>query len=115
MPDVIGETWTLLRDDVVVGEIYVDDHEFPWYFGRFVEGEGFAELRTLFATEADLSERLLDAGSDEGLNAAWEAAYARIRQLVRLVHPAGHPVAEYLLHIDGDQAGFRWSDEPLGA
>jgi hypothetical protein len=110
--------WTLVRDGTVVGEIYVDDHEFPWYFGRFVAGEGYEDLRALFTTEADLSGRLLDAADDggqddEGLNAAWEAAHARIRQLVRLVHPAGYPVAEYLLHIDGDQAGFRWSDEPF--
>jgi hypothetical protein len=43
----------------------------------------------------------------------WEAAYDRIRQAVRLLAPDGRPVAEFLLHIDGDDAWWRWSDEPF--
>jgi hypothetical protein len=32
---------------------------------------------------------------------------------VSLASPDG-PVAEFLLHIEGDRAWFRWSEEPLG-
>ncbi len=42
----------------------------------------------------------------------WEAAYAEIERRVSLSSPDG-PVAEFLLHIDGDRAWFRWSDEPF--
>jgi hypothetical protein len=45
--------------------------------------------------------------------APWEAAYDRIRQAVRLLAPDGRPAAEFLLHIDGDDAWWRWSDEPF--
>lgn len=51
------------------------------------------------------------AGSDEQV-AAWEASCARILGALSLVAPDG-PVAAFLLHIEGDAAWFRWSDEPL--
>jgi hypothetical protein len=37
-------------------------------------------------------------------------AHDRVRQVVGLVSPSG-PVPEFILHIDGDEAWFRWSDE----
>ncbi len=43
--------------------------------------------------------------------AAWEAAYDEVRRAVSLSSPTG-PVPEFLLHIEGDQAWFRWGDEP---
>jgi hypothetical protein len=30
-----------------------------------------------------------------------------------LTYPDGRDVPEYLLHIDGDEAWWRWSDEPF--
>jgi hypothetical protein len=41
----------------------------------------------------------------------WEAAYRRIRAVVGLMTPDGRPVAEFLLHIDGADAWWRWSDK----
>lgn len=43
----------------------------------------------------------------------WEAAYETIRGAVTLHYPGGRPVPEFLLHIDGGDAWWRWSDEPL--
>lgn len=99
-----GEVWRLLRAGAVVGEIVVDGGDFPWLGGRFVPGEGFAELRPLFERELALleAERFGE----------WEAAVDAIEAEVELVAPGG-PVAEYLLHIDGERARFRWSDEPF--
>jgi hypothetical protein len=31
----------------------------------------------------------------------------------RLLASDGHPVAEFLLHSDGDDAWWRWSDTPF--
>jgi hypothetical protein len=34
-----------------VGEIQIDDADFPWLSGRFTAGPGFAAVRDLFARE----------------------------------------------------------------
>ncbi|MDH6437755.1 hypothetical protein M2158_006296 [Streptomyces sp. SAI-144] len=41
-----------------------------------------------------------------------EEAYDEVRRRVSL-HAPGGPVPEFLLHIEGDRAWFRWSDEPF--
>ncbi|MFK0295966.1 hypothetical protein ACIQU6_36595 [Streptomyces sp. NPDC090442] len=102
----IGETWRVERGADVVGEITITEAGFPWLNGRFTPGPAFAELEPHFARELSLIDTL-----DEDL-AAWEDAYARASDGVRLVAPAG-PVAEFLLHIEDDAAWFRWSDEPF--
>lgn len=43
----------------------------------------------------------------------WEAAYRRIREVVRLLAPDGRTVPEFLLHIEDEDAWWRWSDEPF--
>ena len=43
----------------------------------------------------------------------WEAVQAQICQTVALVKPDGQEVADFILHIRGGEASFRWSDEPL--
>ncbi len=89
-----------------IGEIVVDEADFPWLAGRFRAGPGFEGVRDLFADELALAER------DEADHwTRWEQVYAEIERRVRLVSPDG-PVAEFLLHIKGDRAWFRWSDEP---
>jgi hypothetical protein len=108
----VGELWTLVKGDEVVGEILVDDHDFPWFFGRFTAAPGFAEVRHLFEAEATLSGLMQD---DDSVYPAWEAAYLQIRAAVELCGPSGTPVAEFLLHIDGEHVGFRWTDEPFSA
>ncbi|MER7057652.1 MULTISPECIES: hypothetical protein [unclassified Streptomyces] len=90
-----------------VGEIVIDDPDFPWLSGRFRAGPGFGAVQDLFARELALAER-----DDEGHWEEWETVYAEIERRVRLVSPDG-PVAEFLLHIQGERAWFRWSDEPF--
>jgi hypothetical protein len=46
--------------------------------------------------------------------AAWESAYLRVREAVRLVGPDGQDVPEFVLHVDGGRAWWRWADEPFG-
>lgn len=92
-----------------IGEILIDDADFPWLSGRFSAGPAFGAVRDLFARELALAER-----DEEGHWEEWEAVYAEIGRRVRLVSPDG-PVAEFLLHIEGDRAWFRWSDEPFEA
>ncbi|MGV9455252.1 hypothetical protein [Streptomyces sp. NPDC003635] len=101
-----GEVWQVRGGDGPVGEIRIDEADFPWLSGRFTPGPGYASVRELFARELALLDRL-----DEHVE-EWEAVHAEIARRVRLASPDG-PVAEFLLHIDGDRAWFRWSDEPF--
>lgn len=100
----IGANWQLLRGDQPLGRIVVDGGGFPWLDGLFVPGPGFAEVKPWF----DESAAFLDAEDYE----SFERAYDRIDGALTLVSPRG-PVAEFLLHIRGDRASFRWSEEPF--
>ncbi len=54
---------------------------------------------------------------DNESEADYEALDATYEQLkangVRLLAPEGEPVTEFLLHIDGENAWFRYSEEPF--
>lgn len=102
-----GEVWQVRGAAEPVGEILIDDTDFPWLSGRFTPGPGFAAVRDLFARELALAAR-----NDEGHWEEWERAYGEIRRQVSLSSPDG-PVPEFLLHIEDDRAWFRWSDEPF--
>lgn len=98
-------TWRVMRRSTLIGTITVTENDFPWLRGRFAAEPVFAEVKPWFdevlaIMEADDFER-------------FDAAYDRIPQELTLVSPSG-PVADFLLHIDGSEAWFRWSDEPLG-
>ena len=99
-----GEVWRLQRHNELVGEITVDGVDFPWLEGHFEPGHAFAAVKPLFEQELALLE------ADD--NQAWEDAYERINQTMKLIAPDG-PVAEFLLHIKDERAWFRWIDEPV--
>ena len=109
--DLINGTWRLVRGDEVLGEIVITDADFPWLSGSFAARPGFAEVAPLFAEELALSAALEDDDNQTAMQ-AWESAYDRIVTTMSLVSPTG-PVAEFLLHIEGAEAWFRWSDEPF--
>ncbi|GJF33129.1 hypothetical protein KNE206_58290 [Kitasatospora sp. NE20-6] len=99
-----GQVWRLVRREEEVGEIVIEEADFPWLRGRFVPGPGFAVVRPLFVRALALSE----AEDWE----AFDGAYQEIADTMSMVAPSG-PVAEFLLHVQDDQAWFRWSDEPF--
>lgn len=102
------QTWRLLRGETLVGEVYVTDADFPWLNGRFVPQDEFENVRELFEEELALIDREgeLDVHT-------WESIYRRIANTVTLIKPDGTAAAEFLLHIKGNNAWFRWSDEPF--
>lgn len=104
-----GGVWQVRGAEGTVGDILIDEADFPWLSGRFTAGPGYDGVRELFARELALLE--LD---DEERQQEWEAVYDEIRRRVSLIAPHG-PVPEFLLHIDvgGGLAWFRWSDEPF--
>ncbi|HVF05724.1 MAG TPA: hypothetical protein VNA20_12860 [Frankiaceae bacterium] len=103
-----GEVWRLHHDGAVVAELHVTGRDQPWLLARVESRAGFDAVAPLFAEELRLLDRL-DSDAEE-----WEAAYRRVRAATRLTDPAGDDVAEYLLHVDGDQAWWRRHHEPFG-
>ncbi|MDT0494204.1 hypothetical protein ACPEIF_14490 [Streptomyces sp. NPDC012600] len=108
-----GTIWRLRRGAELVGEIAVDGADFPWLHGRFLPGPAFdPAVRQLFDRELALLERLEEDESDESAE-AWERACDEVNRTLALAGPEGVAVAEFLLHIQGDRAWFRWSDTPF--
>jgi hypothetical protein len=105
----LGETWRLYNEQELLGTLVVTDADFPWLNGRFQAEPAFEPVRPLFAEEL----RLLDTIDDDV--DAWEAAYGQIREAVSLAAPDGRSVPEFLLHIQGENAWWRWNDEPFPA
>ncbi|MEW2045164.1 hypothetical protein [Streptomyces sp. NPDC005476] len=99
-----GDVWQLRRGEELVGEIIVEEGDFPWLSGRFVPTAAFSEVKPLFDRDLALTE------GEEWEE--WESVVGEINEKLRLVAPAG-PVAEFLLHVDGGRAWFRWIDHPV--
>jgi hypothetical protein len=79
----------------------------PWLYARVEAEPSLEPLRPLFDEEVQLLERL---------DSDWEAHEIVIRKIVaavRLAKPDGTLVPEFLLHISGDTAWWRWSDVPF--
>ena len=102
------DIWSLHHAGRAVAEFHVTGGDFPWLNARVVALPGFEEVAPLFQDEV----RLLDA-LEETETPEWTAAYERIRDQTRLTYPDGRNVPEFLLHIQDDQAWWRWSDEPF--
>lgn len=107
-----GQVWRLERRPgkergrELVGEIAVEEVDFPWLSGRFVPHPAFAEFKPWF----DEARVVLEEEDFE----RFDEVYASIARRLTLVSPTG-PVPEFLLHIDGEAARFRWSDTPFDA
>ncbi|MGW3405330.1 hypothetical protein [Streptomyces zhihengii] len=99
-----GEVWRLMRREEMLGEIVIDEADFPWLHGHFIPTPTFGEVRPWF----DESLALMEAEEYQ----QFDTAYDRIANTLSLVAPSG-AVAEFLLHISDDRAWFRWSDEPF--
>jgi len=101
------DVWQLASSDRTIALLVVTGSDFPWLHARVEPQDGFDNVRPIFEDEL----RLLDDLDDH--IPAWEAIYQQIRQTVSLIKPDGRPVPEFLLHIDGREAWWRWSDTPL--
>jgi hypothetical protein len=104
-----GAVWTLCRrdDGRKLADLVVTGGDFPWLNARVDPADGFAEVLPLFADELLRLDRIDDDAE------SWEQAYNAVRAAVTLRYPEGHDVPEFLLHIDGGEAWWRWSDEPF--
>lgn len=108
MSDEENTFWTLMKGNDVVARLQAVDVDMPWIFAEIETLPGFAPYAPLFAAEL----AILDASAeDEREEADWEAVYDKIVADLDLLMPDGTPV-EYLLHIDGPEAWFRFAEVP---
>jgi hypothetical protein len=103
---VVGDVWRLYAGDDLIADLVVTEADFPWLYSRFVPLGDCAAVRSLFDEEL----RLLELDDDVD---AWESAYREVTRAVALAAPDGRRVPAFLLHVSGDEAWWRWSDEPF--
>jgi hypothetical protein len=101
----VTDVWKLYAGDELVADLVVTATDFPWLEARVEAQPALERYRELFDAEWAAS----DAGD-------WDVAdkhYYEIRRALRLANPDGEDTAEFLLHIDGHKAWWRWADEPF--
>ena len=96
MPD-----YRVYRGTVLLGTLTRTGTDMPWFEGTFRAAPGFKAVRPMF----DRERELLDADRmDE-----WQEAYDELAEGLRLEPLDGRePITEFLLHIDGQQAWWRY-------
>ncbi|GAB3813542.1 hypothetical protein [Kribbella italica] len=92
-----SQIWHLKRGDELVADLVVVGADYPWLQAHVEPTPAYDEVKHLFA-ELETNDE------------AWAAATAQIRATLTLESPDGTPVAEYLLHIDGESAWWRWTE-----
>ena len=102
--------WKLVKGDLVLAELFMGEVDFPFLYGKARVTEHFPLVKPYFDLDAVTLTENLDDDHYEELDQMYEQMKA---EGVRLVDPGGEPVAEFLLHIDGSDASFRYSYEPF--
>ncbi len=107
--------WTLYDGAEPLGEVHIEEADFPSLFGRFKPTPAFEPWRPRFDEHSRLAGCTEDDDSEETVR-RFEEHWAAMSAPLRLVDPDGVELKAFLLYIDGDDAGFRGSydafDEP---
>ncbi|MFN3648885.1 MAG: hypothetical protein ACK47B_04815 [Armatimonadota bacterium] len=96
------ERWELRRGEEALGVISLTSLDQPWLNGEFIPTASFEQVGLIFEEEL----RLLNEDQLE----EWEKCYDRIDALGLSLHSlsSGRVVREFVLHIDGKDACFRY-------
>jgi hypothetical protein len=97
-----SQIWQLRRGDEPIADLVVVGADYPWLQAHVEPAPAFDEVKHVFAD--DLAQ--LESDEDD----TWPTAGDQIRTTFTLITPAGTPVADFLLHIDGESAWWRWLD-----
>ncbi|MBW3625647.1 MAG: hypothetical protein KY468_19820 [Armatimonadetes bacterium] len=94
--------WDLMKGDELLGHLDLRNIDQPIFFCTFIPTEAFDRYRPLFEGELALLE--------EDRLKEWEAAYQKIDDLGLILRSTenGDTIDDFLLHIDGDEAWFRY-------
>ena len=96
----MNSNWKLTKKAETLGYLELSDIDQPWFMCSFKPTE-------LFSQVADLFEKELKIEDPE----EWEILYKQIIDLGLLLEPTNEteaPIKEFLLHIEGNEAWFRY-------
>lgn len=105
---MLAKDWMLVRrsDRHIVAKLRTRDTDFPWVICDFEPVPEFESYRALFEEQSKLM-LLIDDDPEAGT-----AAYDEINRSLELTRGGdAKRITEFLMHIVGDQAHFRWIDE----
>jgi hypothetical protein len=93
----------LKRQDNLLGTLTVYKTDFPWIYCQFKPTSEFESVKPFFDKELELVNS--EADWDE-----WDKTYQTLLDMnVRMIDTlTGEESREFLLHIDGDEAWFRY-------
>jgi hypothetical protein len=103
----VGDTWALVRRGRRIADLVITGADWPWANAVVHRRPGSEAVEDLFRTQLAALD-LIDTDVD-----TWDAADDAVRTHVELLTPDGIRVPEFLLHIDGDSAWWRWHDKPF--
>lgn len=94
--------YRVLKHGESLGTLTITDGDFPWLLGNFVPAPAFEAVRPMF----DRVRERLDAGLDAE---PWEDVWEELAVgLVLEPTDGGKPITEFLLHIRGSSAEWRY-------
>jgi hypothetical protein len=94
--------YRLIRGQDVLGLLTTQGSDMPWLLGMFEPTPAFEEVQDLFQEEL----RLLDADDMD----AWAKVWNKIAEPGLRLEPTdgGEPIADFLVHIRGQKAWWRY-------
>jgi hypothetical protein len=95
----VTDVWKLHAGEELVAELVVTGLDDPWLIARVDARPGLERFRPLF--EAELQ------GEDGDIAGPH---ISQLRRELRLSKPNGAVVVAFMLHVDGDEAWWRWID-----
>jgi hypothetical protein len=94
--------YRVVRNGVLLGALTQTGSDMPWWEGTFEPAAGFESIRPMFEKERELLEK------DEDMD-AWGRAWEELAVGMVLEPLDGRePITEFLLHIDGFHASWRY-------
>ena len=98
----MSKSWRLKRDKELLGTLTCQSSDQPWIVCQFQAELAFRQYSDLFEEELDILNR------DE--MHLWEQAYQKIIDLGLTLEAvdAVESITDFLLHIDGEEAWFRY-------
>jgi hypothetical protein len=95
----------LMQGETQLGTLTIYDMDWPWVNCHFESETAFEKVRHLFDAEQAI---LVHARTPSDYD-AWERSYDDIEALgLRLFPEDWEPIVDFLLHIEGNEAWFRY-------
>jgi hypothetical protein len=85
--------WKLYAGDELVADLVVTGLDDPWLIAHVEPGPALDRYRPAFDDDSA------------------DPSHAEMRRALRLRRPDGATVSAYSLHVDGDEAWWRWTEE----